>query len=386
MRNYFFCSASLFFVFTLTTPGALAVSVTVTNPTEEAWKEAPVVIPFSSELASLGTLDLVLKNSDTHPIQVDDLNQDGKPDELVFLATVGAKESKKYVFSENTDGVYSPFRSHAGLYHKGIEGVGWESDLIAYRLYWDERNAVDIYGKKKPVLGLKQYAKPEVNYHQDTPWGMDVLKVGPSLGAGGFGVWVGDKIHKVSKVERSCEVIVDGPIRSVMDLKYTNWIVDTRRLALTARITMTAGQKWAEIELFLSSLDEKPVPELVVGVVKHEETSLIEDKVNGFLGRWGLQALGPGEKPKGSHLGFGVLVKPSQVVAFGEDAYNSYIRLKGEQVPAGKFTENEKAVYASYRIHASWIQEPGGAKTAEEYRAMLSSVAKLKPEIMISKE
>ncbi len=43
-----------------------------------------------------------------------------------------------------------------------FEGPGWESDKIAYRLYLDWRNAIDIFGKKtsEPVLqnvGLEQF-------------------------------------------------------------------------------------------------------------------------------------------------------------------------------------------------------------------------------------
>lgn len=364
--------------------GISAVSITVKNTTDQTWFEAPVVVLFSPELASFGSPDLVLQGTEILPIQADDLNKDGKPDELVFLATLGPQDTKEYIVIKNAYGFYSPSRTHAGMYVKGFEGPGWESDRLGFRLYWDERNAVDLFCKKKPILGLKQYARPDVNYHQDTAWGMDVLKVGPSLGAGGFGIWLGDKVQKVEKAERNFEVIADGPIRSIIDLKYTNWVVEKRKFDLTARISTIAGQKWAEVELFLTPQDEGPIPELVTGVVKHEETSLIQDKETGILGRWGLQALGPGEVPKSSHLGMGVVVNPKKIVSFGDDGNNNYVRLKSEKPPADKAVENKNTVYAQYKIHASWIQEAGGARSAEEYGNMLLSLAKLKPETTVS--
>jgi hypothetical protein len=138
------------------------------------------------------------------------------------------------------------------------------------------------------------------------------------------------------------------------------------------------------VELFLTPLDEGAVPEFVTGVVKHEETSLIQDKESGIMGRWGLQALGPGETPKGSQLGFGIVVNPERIIAFGEDDSNNYVRLKGDMPPAEKKSEGKNTLYTRYKIHASWIQEEGGARSVEEYHAMLSNLAKLNPEITVS--
>jgi len=357
------------------------LSITVSNPTGEAWLEAPCVVPFTKEMAGMGAQDLVLQGTEILPVQLDDLNKDGKPDEMVFLASLGPGDVKQYHLVKNTYGFHSPGRAHTGMYVKGFEGPGWESDRLGFRLYWDERNAIDLFCKRTPVLGLKQYATPGVNYHMDTAWGMDVLKVGTALGAGGFGVWIDGKVEKAAKAQRDYEVIADGPLRAIIDLKYTDWIVGERKLNLLARISMFAGQKWANMELWLTPLDGAPAPEFVTGVVKHEDTTLIQDKDAGILGRWGLQALAPGEKPKGSHLGFGIAANPSQIVAFGEDAVNSFVRLKGASPPFSPGAEKEKQVYVSYKVHASWIHEPGGASSSEAYELMLRSLARQKPEI-----
>src|SRR6478609_3249302 len=68
------------------------------------------------------------------------------------------------------------------------EGPGWESDKVGYRFYLDQRNAVDVFGKKVPEVVLQKAGLDGFDsYHEMQPWGMDVLKVAKSLGVGTIG-------------------------------------------------------------------------------------------------------------------------------------------------------------------------------------------------------
>lgn len=75
------------------------------------------------------------------------------------------------------------------------EGVGWENEIVGYRLYLDERAVTDIFGKITPdlVLDTVDYRS---KYHDLAGWGMDVMKVGPSLGVGGLGLYRGDSLER----------------------------------------------------------------------------------------------------------------------------------------------------------------------------------------------
>ena len=75
------------------------------------------------------------------------------------------------------------------------EGVGWENEIIGYRLYLDERAVTDIFGKRTPdiVLDKVDYRS---KYHDLADWGMDVMKVGPSMGVGGLGLYRGDSLER----------------------------------------------------------------------------------------------------------------------------------------------------------------------------------------------
>jgi hypothetical protein len=353
------------------------VVITVSNPTSDNWSQAPVVLKWQEGMPGRGAkLPLLLKSegADT-PCQVDDLNGDGTPDELVFLADLKAGQAQSYRLTSATlDNV--PQRAHTGMYlktdtMKGMEGPGWESDLIAFRLYWDERNPVDLFGKTQSILSLDAFASAKLNYHIQSKYGQDILKVGKALGVGGFAVMVDGKVEKASYAKRDYRVAADGPLRAAIDLKYNDWETSKRRLQLTARMNIFAGQRWGEAQLKLAALDGQPLPDFVTGVVKHPDTELIQDKEAGIVGRWGRQALGDKEVPKSADLGLGVVADPQRIVELGQDDVNSYIRMS-----PGDGT-------VTYRYHASWEKEPGAAKSAKEYEEKLRALARLKPAVKI---
>lgn len=75
------------------------------------------------------------------------------------------------------------------------EGVGWENEIIGYRLYLDERAVTDVFGKRTADLVLDK-VDYRSNYHDLADWGLDVQKVGPSLGIGGLGLYRGDSLER----------------------------------------------------------------------------------------------------------------------------------------------------------------------------------------------
>ena len=72
------------------------VRITVTNPTDDAWPEAPVDVAWSGAMDALGPGPLAVMESDktAHPVQCDDLNQDGRTDEIVFLLALAPRQTK----------------------------------------------------------------------------------------------------------------------------------------------------------------------------------------------------------------------------------------------------------------------------------------------------
>ena len=178
---------------TLTTISSLAFAsrtliVSVTNPSNVARTDVPVVL----SLASYGNVRsaLVTLSGKEIPCQLDDLNQDDAFDELCFLADLGKKEQKEYTITLMDEGeprTY-PARTYAAMvlantkdkklkkhqqnnyiesltargdaaYTYNVQhhhGVDFESELNGIRIYFDARQTLDLYGKFKKQLELKE--------------------------------------------------------------------------------------------------------------------------------------------------------------------------------------------------------------------------------------
>lgn len=352
---------------------ANAATVSVTNPTDDDWAEAPVVVPLKGN-AKVQSVEL---DGTRTAVQVDDLNGDGKADEVVFLAALKPHETKKFTLSDQAADTTLTKRAHAGMFlkgptMKGMEGPGWESDRIAFRIYWDARNATDLFSKTENQLALDAFASKGVDYHYLTKWGADVLHVGPALGIGGFGVLDDQKVCKVADAKRNFKLLADGPVRAVCDFIYTDWVTSSaRKLALNARELIYAGQDWGECQLELKALDDKPLLPMVAGVVRHPDVAIISNRKLGVAGTFGNQALGDGQKAKGGNLGLGVTARPEAIDKIQMDPVNLYIQLKDQ---GGK---------ATFRYNGNWFKQPDPDKSPEEYRDRLAKIARLQPEVKV---
>lgn len=338
------------------------------------------------------------------PTQLLDDDGDGSPDALTFLADLGAGATHSFVIDRRPAGSTAPQRAHAEVSIKEggawqekkyvggtfrsvrqvtmppqasdhneylrYEGPGIESDLVGYRVYLDWRNGFDIFGKKTsamvlPGVGLDGYE----SYHQMADWGADILKVGQSLGMGGFGTWDGAKAVLVSDVaERSATIRSDGPLHASFDLDYKGWntgkatgdtgTADASTVDLHATLSMQAGSPMVDVSLRTSA----PLDNLAVGLVIHPETErLVGDlEVTGeawsYLATFGRQTLFEGD-----HLGMAVLFRKKDLVAQARDPSSEVLVLQ----PRGR--------EVSYAFGALWSGQPGGVKTRADLLAFLSA-------------
>ena len=209
---------------------------------------------------------IILQNSDTIPAQVNDLDGDGKWDELFFVADFSAKEKKTVELKwSNTDPKYvvktsarfgkreaenlpvqpateevllaNQVYKKLGFQKYQTDGPTWENDKVGFRHYLDGRNCKDVFGKKTPGItpenvGISSKGAVEDNYHQMHDWGRDIFPVGTSAGLGGYGLFVGDDLNRlgilindtINNVEKTTfKIVSEGPVNSVLSYKYQNW-------------------------------------------------------------------------------------------------------------------------------------------------------------------
>lgn len=203
-----------------------ALSILISNPLDIAKDDAEVKLnvekikekePQFNEKAFI-----VWSGLKEIPSQVVDADDDKQSDFITFVLNLAPHEQNEISFLFSTDGEVKhdyKKRTQAELSHKfggefvnrkyvgggfqnvsylklppehtdhsdfiRYEGPGWESDKVGYRFYLDWRNAIDIFGKKVSNMVLKNVGHDEYDsYHNPADWGMDILKVGESLGVG----------------------------------------------------------------------------------------------------------------------------------------------------------------------------------------------------------
>src|ERR1700730_3380470 len=352
------------------------VKLAVANPTNDTRRAEDIVLSVAelkqiapdfqagnaivttSNAATLEEDARVLETTEL-PSQADDLDGDGKLDELVFQIVLLPKQTRVVTIAfgdaatiARVRSEYQP-RAHAKFTSRFV-GLGWESDVNAWRIYFDKRNAIDLYGKRRPGLYLELFGQPEYNYHEESPFGRDIYKIGEALGIGAVGALVDGKVVKVADVsERSWQIISDGPVRAIVEVGYKGWKVNGRSIDLTSRMTIWAGERGfdhrirspnAEGITFVTGLPRK------TGLTEITAT----DVGNTFriLGDWGHQVLMTGatatESLPDTNLGLALFLPAASEpasAAFPSDADNLLARVE------------LKNGSANWYVSAAWDQE-----------------------------
>src|SRR5258705_4316301 len=261
----------------------------VTNPTEQPRAHENIVVSvadlkriapdFKAGDAIVTTSDASTLEEDARtlqtielPSQADDLDGDNKYDELVFQIELKPKQTRIVTIAYGDTATMQRLRSDyprrtAARFTMKFDGLAWESEASAWRIYFDKRNAIDVFGKRRPGLYLEMFGAPEYVYHWESPLGRDIYRIGDAMGIGAVGALVDGKVVKVSDVaERKWRIISAGPVRVIVELSYKGWKVNGREVNLVSRITQWAGKHGFEHRITAEGANGLT---LVTGVVRH---------------------------------------------------------------------------------------------------------------------
>jgi len=288
--------------------------------------------------------------------QVDDLDGDGIWDEVVLVLDFAIAESKEIKmdlvsetdypeFDKRTnlrlgikqeDGTYKEVDNYRSLpCNDGFEiiaqaeSVNWENDKIGFRVYFDCRNVKDLFGKLKPELIIDKIHTSELpNYHDLAEWGMDVLHCGSSLGSGGLAVLKNDSLFRLGSTEvYEYQKIVEGPVRSIFELRYSGWDVNGEKLKAVERITIYPGKYWFESDVTIKGSSDEV--QIVTGIVTSRLTrDPFEFKAGNFqcIGTHDVQSLNNDE------LGMAVLVPLTEAGKIARTTDINFFKLGFETV------------------------------------------------------
>ncbi|MBU2919387.1 DUF4861 domain-containing protein [Psychrosphaera sp. F3M07] len=228
------------------------------------------------------------------------------------------------------------------------EGLGWESESMAYRYYFDHRGSIDIFAKQKNGLVLENVGIDGDDYHVLDDWGLDVLKVGPSLGLGGIAAWQNNTVFGANKFDQLSTTINSGNLTSDVRLTYQNWQVADNNGDLDLTLSINANTSLTRVKAQTLA----PIPQFATGIVKHDVDVI--KKVNNestwsVLATWGKQSLNK------DNLGMAIFFKTSQLEKLTQDKYNELVVFKPTNAP----------LY--YYFSANWQAAPKGANTKQQY-------------------
>lgn len=381
----------------LAEPHLKSIKIAVTNPTSENRPAENIVLSVpelrkiapdfyaGSQIvtatdASTVADDALVLHATELPSQIDDLVGDFKPAELAFQIDLKPHQTRIVTITWGPPdrifrlrGDYEPQTN--AIFTKKIDGMGWESKRDSFRLYFDKRNAIDLYGKPRPSLQLDRYATPGYIYHNYSPDGRDIYLVADALGIGAPGAWVNGTAQHVSDVDnRTWRIISTGPVRAIVEFDYQGWKIAGKSVNLKVRATQWAGERG-----FLQTVTSADAGDVTFATGLTQQQGIPELRSGGgdepaWLAMWGEQAVEGGNKATspilhGTNLGLAVIMAPGSGASQNKDN-KDYL-----------FTFPLKNGSASWYSLAAWDQEGTndpiavpGAREPREYIARVAGI------------
>ena len=297
------------------------LKVSVSNPLSVRRTAVPVTIQLESPVRSALVVD---SRGEEQPCQLDDLDNDGRYECLSFIvAEIGGKKTLDYSVTLSNEGqprAYTPqVYAEMMLTNKKIKssnkqdlyissltvdngtnpywmlhhhGPAFENDMVAYRIYFDERQTVDIYGKYRHGLELRDTQFYPDSLQKATGYGDDVLWVGKTFGVGAMRGWNKGAMQMLQDVEsRTLSVVSRGPLRTVVKVvdkgwnpRYPDTCTPDERIDMTTYYTLYAGRRDCQVDI-LFSRDASRL-QLSTGLVNVKQSSEYSDG-RGLRGCWG---------------------------------------------------------------------------------------------------
>ena len=369
------------------------ITVNVSNPMNVTRTDVPIIInlaPYGEVRSALVTL-----NGQETPCQLDDLDKDDTFDELCFLTNLDKKEKQQFtvtLFDEGEPRQY-PARVYAEMvlsntkdkklkknqqnnyiesltargdaaYTYNVQhhhGVDFESELNGIRIYFDARQTLDLYGKFKKQLELKETQFYTDDDQKARGYGDDVLWVGQTFGLGAFRGWDGQKPTLVEPVAtRTQRIISYGPLRAIVEVIDKGWQAPSAishqpsAINMTLRYIQYAGHRDTDVDvLFNKDVSDYRFSTGIINVKGSEEFS----NKKGLRACWGTDYPSTDTlKWKRETVGLAVLVPQQNIVSeepANKDNYAYVLKVNGRKM--------------SYKVTYTSANETFGYHSANEW-------------------
>lgn len=390
MKRIFYATVVLLGITVLTcncTKGPDSIVIRVLNPTDIDREAVPVVIDLAELVGPNHNIQSaeVVSQGESITSQLDDLNGDATADELVFLTDLSGNETKEFQLklsdtksqdSSTYIGTYAyiklndikgkhpkvlsvtyPGNSDLLDMYNSIYGHGavFENEYMAYRIYMDNRQSIDIYGKSTPRLEMDSTGFYTTQEQLEQGYGCDILWAGKSVGVGSFRGYINDQPCYIDTVDwRRQSIIATGPVRSVVEVTDKGWLYKNKKTDMTQRYTIYSHRRDVAVDIHISAAPQNEL--FCTGVQKLELENRGFINANGLAGSWGNNIPEKNHPEHNEWVGLGLYVNKDNRADFKEDDYNYLALLK--TTPQG---------HIRYHITTCAGREKGGFDDADSW-------------------
>lgn len=256
-------------------------------------------------------------------------------------------ESITFPGDANTRHMYDAIYGH---------GAVIENPWVAYRVYMDNRQSLDLYVKQTPQMELDVtgfYTTPE---QLKEGYGIDVLWAGKSIGAGSFRGFQNGEPVTIDTVASRTQKVIDDHTVQVID---KDWIYNGHPIQMSQTYSMLPNSRDLFVEIKLDG--NLPDDVFCTGIQK------LETDNEGFLSAEGRAASWGSNIPDKKHpeiveqVGLGIIVDPDNLVSTQESDINylMFVRPDNEGIIRYRVIacgDREKNGFSNYKDWSKYIK------------------------------
>ncbi len=285
---------------------------------------------------------------------------------LLLLALSASAQTDAYIKLRDRGSKYPrilsiTFPGDANTLHmyNSIYGHGAviENPWVAYRIYMDNRQSLDLYVKATPRLELDAtnfYTTPE---QLAEGYGCDVLWAGKSIAAGSFRGWQNNTPVTIDSVATRSQSILGNHTVEVID---EEWIYNGHAIEMIQRYSVSPDSRDLYVEIQLMGHNSKDI--FCTGIQKLESDNVGFILPTGVAASWGSNVPDKKRPEQVETVGLGIIVNPENIVTTLEDELNYLVLLRPD-----------KDGMIKYRVISCGSREKEGFATAESWFEFIKS-------------
>lgn len=358
----------------------LSLTVTVSNPIDKPREAVPVVVPVKAAEGK-DVKSVTIKNHPEIAWQLDDLNDDGLADELVFLVDLAPNQTEKYTIDFSNQLSTAEFESGTNAYirlndknkkHPKIQAIAFPGSADnrqmynsiyghgavleglhnAIRVYMDNRQSIDLYAKNTPRLELEETGFYTTRQQLEEGYGRDVLWAGTSVALASFrGYQNGVPVTIDTVATRSQRVVTTGPVRSIIEVADRGWVYNGKSIDMCQRYTIYNRHRDYDVEVSLVGVGENV--DFCTGVQKLAIDNQGFVTTDGLAGSWGSNVPDKNMADISDTVGLGLWVADDNLVSVKEDDVNYLTILRPDSKGVIRYSFTSGAVRESASPHSA---------------------------------